>query len=124
MSKHFRLEHSENASIFRCSICGSVCKQAHSLKEHYRDVHKKHISIDLAKSEKEPKKEDDVRSKQRIAQNKMPKLKCKFCPTICTGVSNLRRHMKKNCQASTNSVSAVEIVEMDDDDEEEGTVSD
>lgn len=92
------MKHSTTVYEFICSICSSVCKQAHTLKEHFRDVHKEDVSIEFAKTAARPKtdKTDGCGykdKKTKKSKKKLSKLFCE-CGEICTGKSNLRRHIK------------------------------
>lgn len=103
LNKHVRLNHSRSAFKYCCSKCGSECKQAHTLKEHYHEVHNVYVSIDLAKRKKEPVtgvRQNNVRIKQRFQNKIVPRVTCE---TSCTNKSNLRRHMIRH-MASKQSV--------------------
>lgn len=106
MAKHVRLKHSGSVTIFRCSKCGSKCQQSHTLKEHYRDVHKVNVSIELVKSKAELDIKDEPRNslRRRIKKEDMPKVACIICQKPCSNQSNLRRHMKRHTGSKATAV--------------------
>lgn len=92
-----RLKHAKSICKFICQLCGSSCGQAHTLREHYRDVHRKDITIEAAKEEKTPAhlSASDSSANKHPPKIKSEKLKC-TCGTVFYSKSNLRRHIKNN----------------------------
>lgn len=85
-------------------MCASVLGQAHTLKEHFRDVHHQNIQIEDTKAHmvKFTKK---LCVQPKIAQEerkKLPTLFCTHCGQKCTGSSNLKRHMKRHIHPNEN----------------------
>lgn len=86
-----------------------MSKQAHTLKStYYRYVHNVYISIDVAKRKEEDGTQNNVCSKQRIKNRPVAKLTCSICVIQCTGMRNLKRHMKRHT-ADKKSVTDVAV---------------
>lgn len=73
-------------------------------------VHQELVSIEFAKSKETSDSEEesqcDGHRKQQIRWENMPKMRCDICRTVCTGISNLRRHMKRHSDGK-NSIANV-----------------
>lgn len=106
LSKHERLVHSESKKVFVCSLCGRPCRQAHTLKEHYRDIHKKKVSNEFANGRMKDDNGENLNKNKTVKMVKtvLEKMKCDDCQKVCTGMSNLRRHKKENCPGNKKSV--------------------
>lgn len=104
------MHHSGNAIIYRCLLCKSKCKQAHTLKEHYKDVHHQSITIEFAKSKGETNNESESSGAKQKKQKKIQaKFTCDTCGTRCTGKSNLKRHLKRHIDSETKTVDVVDL---------------
>lgn len=80
--------------MFICPVCKHTCGQAHTLKERYEYSHNEKITTIFAKTHG-----IEVDRKPPIERNKPPikraKVECHFCGIICSGKSNLTRHILK-----------------------------
>lgn len=94
------MKHSSSVQKYICPVCGSICGQAHTLKEHFRDVHKQKIDIDDAKKAIDTNDHQidnhgvQPKIEPQIKRKKLPLLACIHCGQECTGSSNLKRHIK------------------------------
>lgn len=97
------MKHSPSICKFICQLCGSSCGQAHTLREHYRDVHRKEITIETANEGKTPANLNgsDSSANKHSPEFKSEKLKC-ICGTSFYSKSNLSRHIKKTSAQNIN----------------------
>lgn len=71
--KHKKLKHSLVQKVFKCSKCDKEFSQAHSLREHVRDIHKIAATIeDVKRLVSEPSK-STIKTSQSIQKPKYPK---------------------------------------------------
>ena len=77
--------------MYVCNLCAAKCRQAHTLREHFRDIHKKDVELSTVKTLFTPEK---------IAQNPANGAKrvyeiftCK-CGTKVKSKCGFKRHVK------------------------------
>lgn len=104
LNKHERIKHSDLATIYVCGQCQSQLGQACTVKEHYREVHNKRVTSEFVHKLARLETNEEREIREKIANLKksdkkkvvFEKLHCSQCDTVCTGRSNLNRHLKRH----------------------------